>query len=382
MTLDLLESPVHVLTLQRASNQALMVLQDPPDYNEEGRVMFRKENNRNDPMGNQPDTWHTVKGEKDGFSLAVAARKSTAKYIEFGKCYKHEATYEAIHTGNTVKAKNRILFATVQLKSGVTEKVLSRDSGASTDELSVVSAQMNFMCANKKAYRSDGDHYKTFFDQLAEGIIEFQSRLVGAEMNAAFWSFIPEMRARGVQVNLAAWSSCILGGEQTANTDSVGIFIIGPYEAIRVGFVPEPIQYGSGNEEDQQTRGNVASTLTGRLMDTQETQIPVDLSDGHTKIKEWSFMQAKNYSDPAVKEIRKLFNNPASVHDTPAKQKEREIDNDFGSDSWKWFRLATFTQIILERNYIYDCHGEIWPRGAHTPLIVFGGVRMESLQKG
>ena len=285
MTLDLLESPVHVLTLQRASNQALMVLQDPPDYNEEGRVMFRKENNRNDPMGNQPDAWHTVKGEEDGFSLAVAARKSTAKYIRFGKFYKHEATYEAIHTCNTVKAKNRLLFATVQLKTGVKEKVLSRDSGASADELSVVSAQMNFMCANKKAYRSDGDHYKTFFDQLAEGIIEFQSRLVGAEMNAAFWSFIPEMRARGVQVNLAAWSSCILGGEQTANTDSVGIFIIGPCEAIRVGFVPEPIQYGSGNEEDQQTRGNVASTLTGRLMDTQETQIPVDLSDGHAKIK-------------------------------------------------------------------------------------------------
>ena len=120
---------------------------------------------------------------------------------------------------------------------------------------------------------------------MPEGIIEFQSRLVVAEMNAAFWSFIPEMRARGVQVNLAAWSSCILGGEQTANTDSVGIFIIGPYEAIRVGFVPESIQYGSGNEEDQQTRGNVASALAGRLMDTQETQIPVDLSDGHTKIK-------------------------------------------------------------------------------------------------
>ena len=83
-TLDLLESPAHVLTLQRASNQALMVLQDPPDYNEEGRVMFRKENNRNDPMRNQPDAWHTVKGEEDGFSLAVAARKSTAKYIQFG----------------------------------------------------------------------------------------------------------------------------------------------------------------------------------------------------------------------------------------------------------------------------------------------------------
>ena len=150
MTLDLLESPVHVLTLQRASNQALMVLQDPPDYNEEERVMFRKEYNRNDPMGEQPDAWHTVKGEQDGFSLAVAARKSAAKDLRFGKFYVHEATYRDIYTGNTVKAKNRLLFATVQLKTWVTEKVLSRDSGASTDELPVVSAQMNFMCAKKK----------------------------------------------------------------------------------------------------------------------------------------------------------------------------------------------------------------------------------------
>ena len=111
------------------------------------------------------------------------------------------------------------------------------------------------MCANKKAYRSDGDHYKTFFDQLGEGIIEFESRLVGAEMNAAFWSFIPEMRARGVQVNMAAWSSCILGGEQTANTDSVGIFIIGPCEAIRVGFVPEPIQWEAGTRRTNKHEG-------------------------------------------------------------------------------------------------------------------------------
>ena len=100
MTLDLLESPVHVLTLQRASNEALMVLQDPPDYNEEGRVMFRKVNIRNDPMGNQPDAWHTVKGEEDGFSLAVAARKSTAKRIIYGEFHHQCATYKKKRNGH------------------------------------------------------------------------------------------------------------------------------------------------------------------------------------------------------------------------------------------------------------------------------------------
>ena len=229
-------------------------------------------------------------------------------------------------------ANNRILFATVQLRTVVPEKVLSCDSGASTNELPVVSAQMDSMCARKGDYRSDTDHYKMFFDELASGIIEYKSRLVGAEMDAAFWSFIPEMRARGVQVDLAAWSPCMLGGEPAAKSDSVGIFIIGPCEAIRLGIEIM-------NEEDQQTRGSAASEVTGRLIDTHATQRPADLSN--------------------------------------------DSGNNSGNESKSWFCLATFTQIILNRTYICDCHGEIWPRKAHTPLIVcLGGVgRMGSLQK-
>ena len=87
------------------------------------------------------------------------------------------------------------------------------------------------MTAKKEV--SDGARsLKRFFDELAGYIVEFGARILAGDFNLALWQVVPELRARGVQANLAAWYPWKNHLENHTRMDSCAIIMIWKCEAI------------------------------------------------------------------------------------------------------------------------------------------------------
>ena len=65
---------------------------------------------------------------------------------------------------------------------------------------------------------------------------EFRPTFLCGDFNMALFSVIPELRARGFQINLAAWYCWQMNYEATVRADSCGIFRIGPCQGVRLCF--------------------------------------------------------------------------------------------------------------------------------------------------
>ena len=79
--------------------------------------------------------------------------------------------------------------------------------------------------------------YKRFFDKIAEYILTFECRFAIGDLNMAFYCFIPELRARGFQVQLAGWNCHQLLHEveaRTVRSDSCGIWVIGTHQGVKL----------------------------------------------------------------------------------------------------------------------------------------------------
>ena len=67
-----------------------------------------------------------------------------------------------------------------------------------------------------------------FWDEVAEAIIECQVRILVGDLHIVSWCVFPELRARGLQANLAAWYPWKHHDEGKNRTDSTAMFVIGP----------------------------------------------------------------------------------------------------------------------------------------------------------
>ncbi len=69
---------------------------------------------------------------------------------------------------------------------------------------------------------------KAFRIELAEALVVHGARLMSTDFNIARLQVIPELRARGLQVSLAAWHPYRGASESEVSIDSCAILVIGP----------------------------------------------------------------------------------------------------------------------------------------------------------
>ena len=72
------------------------------------------------------------------------------------------------------------------------------------DELKIANVHMHFRTA-KRELQGGGMAYKRFWDLLAIYMAEFRPAFLCGDFNMALFSVVPELRARGFHINLAAW---------------------------------------------------------------------------------------------------------------------------------------------------------------------------------
>ena len=86
--------------------------------------------------------------------------------------------------------------------------------------------QLSLSLSDRKALQ---DSRNQFWGELASTIVEHEVRVLGGDFNTSVWVVARNLRAKGLQVTLAAafaWKDENL--DQTMS-DSCGIFLIGPW---------------------------------------------------------------------------------------------------------------------------------------------------------
>ena len=146
--------------------------------------------------------------------------------------------------------------------------------------------------------------------------------------NMSMWAVVPEMRARGFQICLAAWAPWNLGDDPDVYSDSWGIFIIGPFEGIRYAYGAEAFglneayldkahQKALCEETNARGKKNMVKYKIKRL-ETAGPGFPMasfQPEQGHfptmcpTKLRflKWSFQPLNNKRDSLMIEIRRTL---------------------------------------------------------------------------
>ena len=96
------------------------------------------------------------------------------------------------------------------------------DEGTATDEITIFSAHMNYRTA-KRDLKDGSKAHTRFWDVLARYLAAFSPRYLCGDFNMALFSVVPELRARGFQINLAAWYCWQNAYESRARSDSCAI---------------------------------------------------------------------------------------------------------------------------------------------------------------
>ena len=94
-----------------------------------------------------------------------------------------------------------------------------------SDILTVASVHMHSRTA-KKDTNAKKEVYDGFWDLLAQYIVRFGVRLMGGDFYMSLFCVVPQLRARGFQINLAAFYPFWMEAQDEMYTDSCGVFLI------------------------------------------------------------------------------------------------------------------------------------------------------------
>ena len=200
----------------------------------------------------------------------------------------------------------------------------------------------------------------------------------------ALFEVVPQLRARGIQINLAAWYCWKNHLEQHVRADSCAIFRLGPCQGIRMCF--DASAFGLTSPTLPSNCSMVMETLRDEDgNDIEKRQYPVPqftfLGQGHP-------LTSYRPKPPSRKEQFVLYTlTPVFDKDSPAvagimacaKNKDTfpsGVDTSMGSSSWSWQtdvpskqKLASFKE--------FDPEEVFFKRGAHAPLMIFLGAGNE-----
>ena len=273
------------------------------------------------------------------------------------------------------------------------------------DELVLINVHLNFMTA-KKEIQNGAQSLKMFWDELAEYIIKYGARILGGDWNMALWTVVYELRARGIQVNLAAWYPWKEPGKKEPLIDSMGVFIIGPVDGIQKLFdashleIPgwettdELLPHGWGlhmqtcidtDWVDPRMRGYLRMPYTVREHTKNGQGYPLSSYAPRTKEKanlhrctrqvvEWAMAPAIDRNSSAVAEVCQAAKK-AKGNDPLFSIR---VDPDIGRDSWDWSVLPKVVQKPVDFQMFVGKQASTQPeniftKGAHMPLMTFFG---------
>ena len=373
---DLKSSPCNILLVQEVQKPLFEYLKSP------GKTGVNSTRGSGETWARRPQSqWIGFRGPEQKVSLMTVGREGLVKgaRLLFFRL-RHDGVFTKKTKGKNCtrkeyKAVSRIMVVEFQMRFWCLH-----GSGGEEEGLVTINIHLHNMTA-KKEIRDGSRSLKAFFDEVATYIIQFRARLLGGDFNMALWMVVPELRARGIQVNLAAWYPWQHATEVDVRSDSCGLFIIGPTVGIRKIydcslFKIEPPEIPSTWKPVPQIRKDD----TGKEVDRQPWPVRVfnmigsgfaltsyrpDVPARREEYVHWSFAPGIDPSSSAVADILERAQRDRATFPFP-------INTKIGEASWNWPAMPVSRQKLVDDNK-FDPRAQMFKGGAHMPLMIFLG---------
>lgn len=312
--------------------------------------------------------------------MAICARRSLVESMRMRLFrLRHDGLYrkKVKNRPNTSKmARSRILVVTCKMRF-----FRLHGGGGVLDELTLMNCHLHFMTA-KKGVANASASFAGFWNEVADAIIEFRVRILVGDFNMALWCVVPELRARGLQVNLAAWYPWKHRNEAEPRMDSTAMFVIGPcagahkifgVETIRPSAVAEPAPKGWENllepifDDKNKVVGRRPWPLPtysllgqGFQLGTYRPSVPERMA----QFVSWTFAPTIDKEAPAMRGPVRAGIEDREMFPT------RPPGCDRGAQSWDWPALPSVKQKLVDVKK-FDPGMSFFTAGAHMPLMAF-----------
>ena len=255
------------------------------------------------------------------------------------------------------------------------------DEAEAVQEINICNAHMHYQIA-KRGVNKGASAYCSFWDDLAKYLVCHRCRYLCGDFNMALFSVVPEMRARGFQINMAAWYCWQHEEDVRPKVDSCGIFRIGPCQGIRMCFdasvfgfinpevpsnysmVMETVRNAEGKEIEKRNYPVPKFSLLGQGYHLTSYR-PLDVGRREMFVK-WTFVPVEHPFSSAVAGIMSMSRNEKAF--------PFGVPENVGKVSWDWPEDVCSKQKLVSHE-MFDPSKVMWKGGAHMPLMIFvGGV--------
>ena len=384
MLCDLKSTPCHFLCLQEAEEDMIIHLRTAVEG--EGETPAKAKATAEGRPGSK---FIGVGGqEPNNSSLMICARQSVVPGIRLLLFHRIiDGAYRVKQRDKKSKGKvamSRIMIAAAKmryfkLRGGGEDE----DEGTAIDEITICNAHLNHMTA-KRDLKEGAKAYKRFWDLLAKYLVSYGPRYLCGDFNMALFSVVPELRARGFQINLAAWYCWQQKHEDHARSDSCAIFRLGPCQGIKMCFdasvfnlnppalppncsmVMEILRNEEGKEIGKRRYPLQQYTFWGQGLPL--TSYRPEVRARREQFVNWTFTPVFDKDSPAV----------AGIMDMATKKDAFPfgVDTSIGSRSWSWPEDLPSKQKLVSFKH-FDPQEVFFKRGAHAPLMIFVGAHSD-----
>ena len=349
MLKDIKSSPSQVLCLQEAEESLRVELEKTPDADAQRAIRGGGDGNEGVQGERQPGCkFIGVRGPEPNTSLMIAGRVSLVtgiRILVFHRLFDGMFRGVSGRKGKAAQDKaalSRILIASLKMRYFRTRG--GGDEADSLDEIKIANVHLYFRTA-KRDVANGAAAYKRFWDVLAQYLAEFCPNFLCGDFNMALFAVVPELRARGFQINLAAWYCWQNHLEQHPRADSCGIFRLGPCQGIRMCFGASV--FGLASPPLPANCSMVMEILRdedGKEIEKRQYAVPKlgFLGQGYpltsyrpleTKRREqfvkWTMTPAFDALSPAVAGIIECTKSDKAMFPF-------EVDTSIGSETWTW----------------------------------------------
>ena len=357
-------TPCHILCLQEAGEDLMTEL-----------------------AGRASSKFMGVRGSEPG-SLAIFARTSVVcgiRLLVFHRTLDGTFTVANKKQGSR-KVSRKYAMSRIMIASAKMRHFRIRGGGADgdededIDEITICNVHLHPKTA-KRDLSEGGRVYHSFWDQLAQHLATFRPRFLCGVFNVALFAVVPELRARGFQVSVAAWQCWQNNLERNLTTDTSAIFRVGPCKGIRMCF--DASVFGFTSPKLPTTCSMVMEKLRdpkGKAIGKRKYLAPnvysrchgIPLTSYHPREPQRrerfvlnTFTPVFDEDSPAVAEMKACAINKELF--------PFGVDTSTGSFSWSLPEDVPSKQKLADARE-FDPDGQLLNQGIHAPLMIFMGA--------
>ena len=134
--------------------------------------------------------------------------------------------YFRLHGGGVKEEKEEEVKEDQSGGGAEKEKKAGEDTVHDEKLLVLMNCHLNNQTA-RKAISQGSNSLRRYFDEISRYIIKYGVRIMAADFNMALWMVVGELRARGVQANLASWYPFKTVHDTRVKMDSCAVLVIG-----------------------------------------------------------------------------------------------------------------------------------------------------------